>query len=397
MPRSAFELLPFELHLNLAHHVEDLESLYNLLRASPRFWRVFDNCSHAAQIANQVLAREPIDIQIKIIIWTIGHVRHDCLPATSLIELQRRVTNDSVTHQSCRIGSFTWSRDHADEEWFMCEADIFVPDCLPAACTPETVRRILSIHRHITYMTLNCLDRLLDKFRKLDFAEHVVDIGAPTWIEEQALARSFWRIAFVYQVKQALSNNTLKWSEEDRDKLMTTANLDVYDFSRITTNLSDGCWFHSCPMDVQIAEHSNLLTATEYLEDPSPMPSQWARSLPAPSPSLNDYNEIQWRWSVGVEWLARVFPETFFLPFNSSSFEIFRRAGFMLWSEDRLHNFGFTSLHKIDDHASDEDRRIWLSVLEDERAAQSFAQADSLCNCHFYSLKYPPISERSEG
>ncbi|KAF2153722.1 hypothetical protein K461DRAFT_266847 [Myriangium duriaei CBS 260.36] len=405
MSRNIFDKFPVELLLNIVVRLPDLDALDNLLRVSPDVWRLFQ--SHAVEIVEQVLDSAPIDKDTKTVMRTIAYVYEGCLPVTSIAELRARVTNDSLTHGACRGGQSTAKYDaggYNGDEWYIRENYIFSPDELPDRCTPATARRILVDHRRISFLTQACLTDCLQRFRQREprrvadpawkdgnitigqiRAGHpptlplvVNEIGPPSWCEEQIVARAFWRLQFIKDLRVAAAvarrRCILKgWGKTQRKQLQRKSVVELYDFDALREDIIWGSYGRESRLrDVELAEHSAIRIAEDFLRDRDQQetfpPGSWSRPQPAPQPLPEDQNVLGRHWTPGIERFGSVFPYMTKRFMRKETFDTYRNLGFTIWSEERLDGFGFNP----GDSLLDQPGTVfvtWTSVLKAEEVA----------------------------
>ncbi|GAM84992.1 hypothetical protein ANO11243_029950 [Dothideomycetidae sp. 11243] len=373
MSSSIFETLPPELLLNVALHLPDLECLDNLLRASPAFWRLFDgSSSFAVEIVDQALEAALLEPQTKTIIRTIAHAYSDSLPAANIDQLQRRVTNNSLTHRFCNGENVSTGARRQGQPWFHCLDEVFSPLKFPKNCRPSIVRHILMISRHVSFMTQDHLGELLSQFRKLRPPKTVHDIGPPTWMEEQAVTRAFWRLEFARCIGEAARNGLLTWDSHERNDLDFTDMHKFYNSRWLRRDIAHASSRRRYPIMLgQYTEHNILQELAQHYKS-DPPPTDWTRSQPAALPRPGDYDVLEDHWSPGEERIRELIDDKAERKLEHG------RLGLSIWSAERLDGFGFIGI----DCGSKEDRekvlRAWAGVADDAGATELRAHARRL-------------------
>ncbi|GAM88120.1 hypothetical protein ANO11243_061510 [Dothideomycetidae sp. 11243] len=414
MSSSFTQSLPLEVLLNIVRQVTDLDTLANFLEASPSVSRllghglsdVFERCLDAAYI----------DRDTKTIIYTTAYLRQGCLPVKSLDELRRRVTSDSITHRDCRGGGMMG--DYYADAWYVHEADIFTPTSLPKECPSAITRSMLATFRRTTFLTMTCLDLHLQRFRALQprraadpewgpkdvdlsrlrdgrpvsipIATH--DIGPPRWLEEQFMARAFWRVQFVQDIRRALRIGLLAdWSPQDIVQLNTLSMIGVYDLPGLELDMRRAASCGQNPLVFQDPSELTLIQiAKDYLEqNPGAGPSpSWRRTgpeysrplllppIPNRPPPWTDQDRLSDYWSQGSVRFANTF-QRFQCGYLKSLFLApYRHLGIPIWCAERLDGYGLCSIRDMNNcspaNMRDNAQHLltWMSVLDKEDAAR---------------------------
>lgn len=231
------ESLPVELLSPILTYLPDLESLDNVLRASPAAFRVFDNADFSATIFETVLSPGTTHKYSCALIRIITLIRADLLP------LYPSKVYDSNTFKNLIVHETTPSR-YKPPLWE------HTPVCLPLHIDPSILRGILATNRKILRLTFGCLDFYLGLFRVLrpyhsagfrydgkpwilddgmgyslgtwgqkpvnvKFYYPTHDIGPPTWLEQQRVYRILWRIQLSHDIKAIVRASRITWPKYD--------------------------------------------------------------------------------------------------------------------------------------------------------------------------------------
>ncbi|KAK8130546.1 hypothetical protein PG999_002926 [Apiospora kogelbergensis] len=196
----------------------------------------------------------------------------------------------------------------------------------------------------------------------------VLDMGPPTWDEEQRVLRAFWRLELFKTVRIAIESGSLCWP----------TNVPIYGFQlrNITTNVLD---FYHVVDGYNSEEGWSLHPLGHYLGDEDPRLGvaldhdleaeliQTAEAYTADNrheartPNIRQRKESQLAAALpgpqDQEWLRDAFGPTLRFFYNAScpnnhgrpppspikhvSFEPFRRVGFAIWDERRMIAAGF--------------------------------------------------------
>ncbi|GAM89075.1 hypothetical protein ANO11243_071100 [Dothideomycetidae sp. 11243] len=389
----SFESFPLEILHMVLMEMPDMESLDNLVRASPSAYWLFPR--HGVEIIERVVDSGYVYRDSQILIRTIAYIRTGDFPFTSLSELQQRVTSVSLT-------TGTPGRESPDYHAFR-------PARFPQGSTPSLMLGILATLRRITFLTLDCIDVHLKRLRssrpyqsangrygvtsdsicynadgallrdilQMDHDDHarvsldVKDIGPATWVEEQTVYRTFLQIQLNDDLRLAVHNNIVRgWTYDERLKLTELAFMDIYDFEEMSYWMQLIFeWIHDkqdpLPGYAELQEPGVVLTVLNYLDERrkvhgtlSPTPS-WSRRGPAPSPRKEDCDRLVGELSAIVgEFVVVYTPDRCH---DMLGFGPYRRLGFSLWCEERLRGYGVL----LDDNTG-LDLITWISFLDDE-------------------------------
>ena len=234
---NRLETLQPEILLMIVKSLPDLESLHSMLRASPASFRLF-NDDFAVEITEAVLAAGFLHGHIRVIICIIAMIRSGTLPISDLDSFKKRVTEPCMK-RVYELGKDTGMVQVVVEDKKKLSAEeiarlgmppeSFTPIHLSRTTSPAILRSILATSYQITCLSINCFEYYLHRFRTLrrqhlveeDFRFcsnglpnrpdgaakirawqfkplgkycEVVDVGPPSWVEEQRAIRAFWRL-----------------------------------------------------------------------------------------------------------------------------------------------------------------------------------------------------------
>ncbi|KAM0553813.1 hypothetical protein ACHAPJ_007159 [Fusarium lateritium] len=256
LPTASIEVLPPEILLPIVTSLPGLDTLWDLLRASPNVWRLFNE--NALYIIENILS-SPNAILPPVVAEAVRAVilaRSKALPFRSLHEFQHQFL--LKLFPVFRINNKT--KDNLIN---------IEPQVLSAAAPSVLVlRSTVATAYQISALSQACLSSYLERLRDLSFRPmhchdpnlsytnsygsgygvewvpawdrvfqgtpaKVVDAGQPNWVEEMRAVRALWIIQLVGEVQcQSQSQSqrerdTLDWPNEDVDKLkdMNPANM----------------------------------------------------------------------------------------------------------------------------------------------------------------------------
>ncbi|RSL54264.1 hypothetical protein CEP54_009983 [Fusarium duplospermum] len=295
---ASFERLPPELLLPIITSLPGLDTLWNLMRASPSAFRVFN--SHALTITEGILSgpNSILPPKIREVVRGVILVRSKALPFKNLHEFQEKFLR----------GSMRWI------QWPSELSMALGPETLSVSNVSVTVlRSVVATAYQIVALAQACLASCLERVRALkvshpvdpkisytdDFGRpnelipaferkypgkpvKVVDAGQPTWVEEMRVVRAIWALQLVGEVRRLSANKAdmINWPDEDIDKLNETDLSDLFPS------------FHRSLQNQEVKSVRDYLTTLgeatndEYHRLPQPPPgsvtTRWATALPIP-------------------------------------------------------------------------------------------------------------------
>lgn len=245
------------------------------------------------------------------------------------------------------------------------------------------LRVILVTHRKITCLTISCLSFYLKRFKPLrpshladdkyffesqdifvdgEFSHFypawqkwpavtpcpVVDIGPPTWVEEQRVLRAFWRVQLVHDMRSL--RDIADWDFMNLDGMSVVGLYDVP-----TQDLEGQCYIEPTIFQQDgLLEHELIWAAVEYMEEERQ------------AIETRTFLETKRDWQVPTPQVAResdILDDdtsdtyTLFCRMSRSwtqhptggqcslsqhvSFTPFRRLGFAIWGSERMSKYGF--------------------------------------------------------
>ncbi|EHK20923.1 uncharacterized protein TRIVIDRAFT_50584 [Trichoderma virens Gv29-8] len=240
---ASFELLAPELLLQIVTKLPGLDTLWNLMRASPQTWHLFDE--YALIITESILSG-PYSILPSLLpelMRGVILVRSGILPFRDLRDFQLRFMQSQFSPEILQGSQTSIS-----------------PELLAASIVPvATLRSVVATAYHLSALAQACLESCLVRIRDPGFrpmhaydlpAEYesikpedrlfvgtpvkVVDAGEPTWIEEMRALRAMWIIQLIGEVQCLVGDRagTTGWSEED---VTTLSSMDAAGFVKRCT------------------------------------------------------------------------------------------------------------------------------------------------------------------
>ncbi|KAJ5972754.1 uncharacterized protein N7479_002672 [Penicillium vulpinum] len=360
------EALPIELLRKIVSHLDDCTSLYNLLRASPAIFGLFDH--EGLQLTRAVFSQDTMCDQIRESISLMALLDSYTFPYPTL-----DVFIASFVHLTVK----GVQPQRADDP-----VGPLLPNDLPDNTPIPKIRRILSIYAQIVHLTEACLDHYLEKFNALrpenivdtetryskdfkktppwtqrfeSFKVPVTDHGPIVWEEEQRVSRALWRIQLFYDLRTAANQSQLRWPAEDVTRLQTMKERDLfvkwglcYEAEEIHTvnEYLDHAWaanlvfFHD-PTNSSSGGCNRDSRRLPFLRHPVerrwPMPRR-----PSPEPVTQTY-KIDFG-TFGMQQWQRL-SEMPFSPLRTVNFDSYRRLGVAFWCLERFQAIGLIPLN----------------------------------------------------
>lgn len=243
---ASLELLPPEILLPIVTSIPGLDTLWNLLRASPHIWRLFN--SHALAITEGILSgpNSILPPKIREVIRGVILARAKALPFQNLDEFQTQFLRGVVPFGEPKDAKYI----------------TLGPESLSASIVPVAIlRSVVATAYHISALSQACLTSYLARCRDIrplhafdpkPYYTHgygpngdwvaawdrefvgvpakVVDAGQPSWVEEMRALRAIWIIQLAGEVKGLVKEEMDRsWSKEDIDILSQTNAADLVD------------------------------------------------------------------------------------------------------------------------------------------------------------------------
>ncbi|KAG6036735.1 hypothetical protein E4U41_005523 [Claviceps citrina] len=422
---TGFESLPCEIILEILPRITDLASLYNILRASPAALAVF-NRNNPADITESVLSSGYTCQQIQSMVRFGAVQRSLKLPPWHDEEFMKFIFQEPMQAER-RVSTYE-------------------PERLAHDTKLSVIHELLRTARDITNVSLHCLSDSLRLFRSLrprrpvntDFRFiawthppeteelEVMDIGPPTWTEEQRVMRAFWRLQVAYDAlcasftRELPPNYGVRESHchlygpavhrSVRHSQPSSIEEDCYDVQRPALYSAGMHRTHQTRSKTPSPEYYEIVSVVDYIgerfgqeladelasnhtyvesillqylapfseedeyRDVAPELEDTVRQWPMPMPACNDEMALL-RPSPAVK---RIFDMSLVgrdggkgPPSSVASvFDPFNRYGLAFWCEERLQGYGLATSKA--DHASplqDQVNGTWLSLLTPDELA----------------------------
>ncbi|KAJ4022764.1 hypothetical protein NW752_000031 [Fusarium irregulare] len=292
-PRAvSLESLPPEILLAVITSLPGLDSLWNLLQASPHAWRLFEDGSTSLLIIEGIISgrRSIIPLKVRDLIRAVILVRYGVLPFEGLKQFRTQLMKAMIpclTPDDTRVKNLG-------------------PMSLSYTPSPTVLRSIVATAYHITALSqsylASCLERLRGpSFQPLhahnptphythdykdtgewipawdrEFAGKplpVTHMGQPTWVEEMRVVRVMWIVQLVREMQLLATNKTgIVWSKDDIALLLGMDPVDLI-----------------LDRDSPLPDTELIKSAMDYLATlKTRQPDAFYRFPPAPAPSVNN-------------------------------------------------------------------------------------------------------------
>lgn len=391
--RDSLDELPAELLLKISGTLPSLDALWNLMRASPMIWRLFD-CYHKT-IIESILSgpNSTTPPKLRKLIRAMVFVRSGQLPFVDLEEFQSFMHSFvpadylPIRLLDSRTGYSISHRTEVDGT-----KQNLGPGSLPQA-TAHTARSVVATAYHISAPSQSLLSGCLARLRDPSFTplhpphfENIalvlyhelgspddggtpvplVDMGQPTWPEEIRVVRAMWVIQMVGELKLcvAKTSETNCWSDREISKLIKNHLLRLVCSCFEPLNEPDFDTAQEVKAAMEYLETRGEYETDIYFRLPrAPKPSadnRWVTGAPRATVSkhldrssneklLLSVPDVVWQWDLIELTLTELphgfrfyWPERFFSPrLRRVPFETFHPLGFAFWERRRLNLLGF--------------------------------------------------------
>ncbi|KAF1924233.1 uncharacterized protein M421DRAFT_424871 [Didymella exigua CBS 183.55] len=201
--RDAFGRLPEELRIKIIKLSPDPLSLQNLAHASPAMGRVLDK--YALEIVEVVLD-VTVPVQTRRLMGAVLKARFSRFPA-SLSEAQKVAKTDSTVATDEMRSSGT---DRAAAAVWSLLATAEIVHAWSYACLEHLVRKSMEL-RPSTLIKKGPGRTSREQFENAESRKDYLPqcTGLPSWVEEQRMIKSFWRLQFFLELQGASNKGRL--------------------------------------------------------------------------------------------------------------------------------------------------------------------------------------------
>ncbi|KAL7961328.1 hypothetical protein V8C34DRAFT_274404 [Trichoderma compactum] len=235
---ASLELLVPEILLQIVTKLPGLDTLWNLMRASPQIWRLFDR--HALVITQGILSgpNSVLPSSTSELIRGVILVRSGILPFRDLQDFKKNF----ILHQF-QSGPF-----HGYDALLRGSNTSLIPELLATSIVPvAALRSVVATAYHLSSLAQACLESCLVRIRDPGFrpmhaydpppeyvgqvkpedrffvgtSVKVVDAGEPTWVEEMRALRAMWIIQLIGELQCLVQDRAemVSWSDKDAKTL----------------------------------------------------------------------------------------------------------------------------------------------------------------------------------
>ncbi|KAL7948566.1 hypothetical protein V8C42DRAFT_254646 [Trichoderma barbatum] len=264
---ASFELLAPEILLQIVAQLPGLDTLWNLMRASPRTWHLFDE--HALLITESIFSGPNFNLPSKFseLIRGVILVRSGIVPFTELVHLEAFLQG--------QIGPARYRYGGPGIQGTPLSPELLAFSAVQA----ETLRSVVATAYHLSALAQACLESCLVRIRDPGFRPmhaydppaqytgdyihngqvvdnvqpedrvfvgtpvNMIDVGEPSWVEEMRALRAMWVIQLLGELKCLAKDGPEKmcWLEGDVTKLRRTHMVDFvtgyrFDFQQEEVN-----------------------------------------------------------------------------------------------------------------------------------------------------------------
>jgi hypothetical protein len=223
--RDAFGQLPEELRIKIIKLSPDPLSLRNLAHASPAMGRVLDR--YALEILEVVLD-VTVPVQTRRLMGAVLKARFSCFPA-SLSEAQKVAKTDS-TVATDEMRSSGMDRAAAAVRSLLATAENV--HAWSYACLEHLIRISMQL-RPSTLIETGRGRTTREQFENAESAKDYMPqyTGPPSWVEEQRMIKSFWRLQFFLELQSAGNEGRLgtHWLGQEIEALSKSSPDGFYD------------------------------------------------------------------------------------------------------------------------------------------------------------------------
>ncbi|KAM5348624.1 hypothetical protein ACJ41O_008448 [Fusarium nematophilum] len=427
---ASLEMLPPEILLPIVTSISGLDTLWNLLRASPHVWRLFS--AHSLAITEGILSgpNSILPPSTRQVVRGVILARSGNLPFRDLEEFHSRFM--------CGMMLFVTSRDKAIIS--------LGPEVLsPSSASATALRSVIATAYQLSGLSQACLGSYLARLRDPSFRPlhaldpeprytddygpndewvpawdrefigtpaNIVDAGQPSWVEEMRALRAMWIIQLVGEVQFLAENQggLVGWSNEDVEMLGKMSPVDLVQDPRFPFDKAE-----EIRSAMQYLETLGNATKSLYYRLPRPPPTSATSRWITASPKRDEYilTVRGYRRNGEFHWLpggTAVVPEgatpvklnrfnddhswgqtegallrpacgmftfrslTYSGPNNSPipgvKFDSFRPLGFAFWDKRRMHLLGLTpGIHRPAEKKNDFYFFAWESILPPDEVA----------------------------
>ncbi|KAH8168363.1 hypothetical protein LIA77_11627 [Sarocladium implicatum] len=412
-PQAYFEQLPAEILLQTITKLYSLDLLWNLMRASPRVWRIFDH--HALKVTEGILSgpESIYPTEVQEVIRNVILVRSRVFPYQNLQEFNQSFRTAAV-RSPLRLSEV---RISIGPERLSC-----------AAVTSTVLRSVVATASHIVALSQACLTSALARIREPSFTPlhctnpkpsygpvspdrhphnhpeftqprawdrefsgtqfKVVDAGQPSWVEDMRALRAMWVLQLIGEAHSLFDNweNAPDWSSDDVEQLQSLSPVELFDLHDLFLNL----YAEETTSALQFLNTLGEMTTDTYCRLPRAPAlgegSRWIVALPkkrvkmgskligrGPFKAAIFNDEFTWGQtsdalrgeSSGVAAVRRL-NSAGNSPIEGVTFDPFRPFGFAFWDRKRVHQMGLYPGIEESGGIDDYYMFAWESILEPE-------------------------------
>ncbi|SCO84543.1 uncharacterized protein FRV6_08670 [Fusarium oxysporum] len=388
---ASLETLPPEVLLPIVKNLPGLDTLWDLMKASPHIWRLFND--HAVTIVNAILSGPNAILipEIANAVRAVLLVRSKAHPFRNLYDLQIRFLRSLFPRS-------TLGDSGSNPDPILVDREMMSVAAPPTVVVRSVVATVAHINALAQAFLTSCLERVRDPgFRPLHLVNpdnrytslyrpdpdgkrirawdqvfegepaKVTDAGQPTWVEEMRAVRALWVLQLIGEMKG--QKESLGWSTEDVEKL---GRMEAADFADAVEG-NPAMASEEVRSVMEYLETLGDLTQDTYYQLPSPPRfTRWITAPPNLSPQFakithhrkdgstftrvektEDYSWGRTKENLGYDAPGmsifkglskpRHHPTGGASPIEGVKFNSFRPLGFAFWDAWRMHLLGMHS------------------------------------------------------
>lgn len=383
-----FQALPVPILESILGFLPDLSALFYIYNASPTVASVLRLEGVAPLVIEIIMVRSSMPRETHVLIRTVALLRWGSsfgfentvceYPLPSSLAAFQRSYEQNVSSSPKKYGEkhlprstppFILCRLLALYTHVHCPTHYYLHDLIAHCLTlkPERVA-----HPRLRYKLRGTLEKMQKRPEGLPVQP--VNIGAPSWIEEQRVLRAMWRMVLFFELRYAISINGCGWAEEDI-QLLQGMNLENFWEKFLSVGgkeemMSVAEWVFSADaaLVVPVAK-GRYGPLPPWMISPSPLSKMSIHCCKLSRPVTGEeWSQEDWdlcgesRSSRLFGLVQRHWPS----PLRYVDLSVFRPYAFAIWDEDRLEALGFWVLNRSGTSESDVLFR-WLNILLKEQ------------------------------
>ncbi|KAK6700172.1 hypothetical protein SNK05_012962 [Fusarium graminearum] len=330
--RTSLDWIPTEILEIIASNVPSLDTPWNLLRASPRCWRIFT--LRYAHITESVLSgsNSITPLLVRELIRAVALVRAQNFPFPSLDILRwdfmTAIARNTNRDEYARCGDtkdITFGPNSLPDSRYVITS--VVATAYHISVLAQSV--LASCIKRLKRSNLNCLPPDPDPEPRPPYLSGVIEaMGQPTYLEEMRAVRALWIIQLTGEVKAMVKSrpDVVRWTEDEVSRLSQKNPATILPYAA----------YHHVAVEVRTMMYylpACYKNDTVFRLPQAPTPSECNRWATMPSDSQS-YDE----WCLGNE----SYGGDLLSYGNSTVSDRLPRLGFAFWEFARMYRLGLS-------------------------------------------------------